>query len=187
MRLFLSIPLPDSLQRRLVQLQEELASFNWKVRWTPPEQLHLTLHFLGETPENLIEDLHHEMAALCHARWPFDLSAGGLGAFPSFENPRVLWAGLHDHGEKLKELFEASYRLLKGYRIFELRKEFTPHLTLGRVGELSQAWDPSPIKGLLPQWKNLGALPVENLRLMRSHLNKEGARHEVVESYALRG
>lgn len=187
MRLFLSLPLPPDLQKRLLALQDELASSDWSVKWTPPENLHLTLHFLGETPENLLEDFQHDLSAMSHARRPFDLGVGGLGVFPNWEDPRVIWVGLKDSAGKLEELFEASFKILKGYRTFELRKEFTPHLTIGRVGELSKAWDPRRIQGLMGQWEKLGKLPVEEIFLMRSHLNSEGLRHEVLQSYRLGG
>jgi 2'-5' RNA ligase len=185
LRLFLALPVPPELARRLGSLQDELASSDWKIRWTPPAKLHLTLHFLGETPENLLEDLHHELGALMHARRPFDLKVGGLGAFPSWEDPKVLWAGVSGPGAVLEELFAASYKILKNYRIFQLRENFTPHLTLGRVTDLSPAWEAGRLKGLLPQWNDLGRLPVEGLRLMRSRPGPADQDYEILQTYQL--
>jgi 2'-5' RNA ligase len=187
MRLFLAIPLPSELQKRLLTLQDELASSDWQLSLTPPENLHLTLHFLGETPENLLEDFHKDLSAMANSRRPFDLAVGGLGAFPSWENPRVIWVGLRDASKKLEELFEASYAILKGYRMFDLKREFTPHLTLGRVKELRPYWDPRRIQGLMGQWEKLGNLPVEEVLLMHSHGGSEGSRYEVLQSYRLGG
>jgi len=183
MRLFLALAVPSELQKRLQSLQEELASVDWQIRWTPPQKLHLTLHFLGETPENLLQDFHHELGALAHTRRPFDLQLGALGAFPSFEDPRVLWAGLRSSGDHLESLFEASYRILDRYRIFKLRKDFRPHISLGRVSELRQAWDSKRIEKLLPQWERLGFMEVADMRLMRSRLNEAGADYETIEIY----
>ena len=187
MRLFLALQLPPELQKRLLKLQEELESADWSVRFTPPEKLHLSLHFLGETPDNLLEDLRHDLGALMHARRAFDLSVGGLGAFPTLEDPRVLWAGVHGRGAALEDLFEASYKILKGYRIFELKREFTPHITLGRVSQLKASWDPRRLEGLMGQWEKLGRLPVDELALFKSQTHPDGAIYEKIQSYKLTG
>jgi 2'-5' RNA ligase len=186
-RLFLAIELPGRLRSRLEQLQEELQGMDWELRFSPPEKLHLSLHFLGETPDNLLEDLHHDLGALCHARRPFDLGVGGLGAFPNWADPRVVWAGVHDKAGSWRGLFEASFRILRGYRIFDLRREFSPHLTLARIGALKASWDPRRIQGLMPQWGDLGILPVQQLALMRSQPGEGGSVYRTLQTYPLTG
>jgi 2'-5' RNA ligase len=186
-RLFLAVPAPHNLQARLTALQSELEGMDWTLRFSPPEKLHLTLHFLGETPENLLEDLHHDLGAFFHSRRPFDLPLGGLGSFPNWEDPRVVWAGLDDQAGRWKDLFEASYRILRGYKIFGLRKEFSPHLTLARVSDLKVNWDPTRIQGLLPQWGRLGSLPVQHLALMRSQPGAGGSNYETLQEFKLVG
>ena len=135
---------------------------------SPPEDLHLTLHSLGATPLRLVDDLRRDLGALCHARRPFDLDGGGLGCLPDEAAPRLLYAGLDDPAGKLAELFEASRRVLNGYRLFKLRGDLAPHVPLARVTRLSAAWDPALLRGLARDWERLGPYPVERLRLMRS-------------------
>lgn len=185
MRLFLALAVSGGLQKRLQDVQDELASINWQVRWTPPPSLQLTLHVLGNTPENLLEDLHHDLGALAHARRPFDLKIGGVGVFPSWDDPRIIWAAVKDRATQLETLFEASYKVLDRYRHFELQKDLSPYLRLGSVSQLSPSWDPRRIEKLLPQWDDLGTMPVEALQLMRSRVSQDSAGDETVEIYKL--
>lgn len=188
MRLFLSIPIPDDLARSLVQVQLAAESAHWNLTLSPLENFHVTLHFLGETQTSLLEDLHHDLSACAHRLRPFDLNCGGLGAFPSFENPRVLWAGIEDKTGKLKELFEATRRVLNSYRLFKLEEELRQaHVTLARVNELKPGWDPKRLEAIFPQCQKIGRLPVEEIRLMQSQRTEHGSRYELVEKFILGG
>lgn len=186
LRLFLAAPCPPALAQRLAQLQSELAASTWDLALSRPEDLHLTLHFLGPTPERVLDDLKKELGAVCHARRPFDLDCGGLGCFPDGARPRVLWAGLRDPAGRLEELFQASRRVLNAYRLFQLRDGLVPHLTLARVRRLSAAWDPALLRGLAPQWGDLGRYPVESLRLMESAGSQDGPRYRSLAELELK-
>lgn len=185
-RLFLSVPCPASLSRRLEELSLGLEASTWTLRRSEAADLHLTLHFLGATPLRLVDDLKRELGALCHARRRFDLKVGGLGCFPDEQHPRVVYAGIQDSAGMLQELFQASLKLLNAYRLFALRADYRPHLTLARVEGLSAAWDPRLLRALSQQWKDLGAYPVEELNLMRSLLpGNQGPRYEALASLRL--
>jgi 2'-5' RNA ligase len=187
-RLFLAVPPPPHLLARLGPLLDELKADTWSLRPTEPDDLHLTLHFLGATPARLVDDLKREIGALCHARRAFDLQAGGLGCFPDDVRPRIVWAGVRDGSGKLRDLFQATRHALQAYRLFALPGDFVPHLTLARVDRLSAAWDPRLLRGLAPQWADLGDFPVEEVRLMRSREgSKDGPRYEVLASLGLGG
>lgn len=166
-RLFFAVPVPARLAARIEECLPSLDGDTWTLERSGPEDLHLTLHYLGDTPLTLVDDLKKEVGALCHARRAFDLKAGGLGCFPDESRPRVLWAGIEDRAGALRELFTVTRRVLNAYRLFQLREDFSPHLTLARVVWLSEAWDPRRLRALDEQWKSLGPFPVEELRLMR--------------------
>jgi 2'-5' RNA ligase len=185
-RLFLSLQPQPELIQRLLEVQAALPGDSWTLKTVPPEQFHLTLHFLGETPERLLEDLGKELGACANRFRPFDLACGGLGAFPHWEDPRVLWIGVHDRAGKLKELFEATKKILNSYRLFKLNEDFQPHLSLARVTDLKTSWDPAKIQGLLSQWEHLGKLAVEGFHLTQSHLGPGGAKHEVLKEFKLK-
>ena len=141
-RLFLAVPCPRRLSARLEGLQAELAAATWDLDLSLPEDLHLTLHYLGATPERVLDDLKKELGAVCHARRPFDLDCGGLGCFPDEADPRVVWTGIRDPAGRLEELFQASRRVLNAYRLFKLGDAFTPHLSLARVRRLERRLGP---------------------------------------------
>jgi 2'-5' RNA ligase len=185
LRLFLAAPCPPALAHRLGQLQAELAAATWDLAFSPPEDFHLTLHFLGATPARVLDDLKKEMGAVCHARRPFDLDCGGLGCFPDEARPRVVWAGVRDPAGHLEDLFQASRRALNAYRLFKLRDELSAHLSLARVQRLSAAWDPALLRGLARQWKELGPLPVDRLVLMESGGDREGPRYRPLAEFRL--
>jgi len=176
------------LQARLLELQRQLRASTWELQLSDPADFHLALHFLGATPERVVDDLKRELGAVAHAHRPFDLACGGLSCFSDEDNPRVVYASLHDSAAKLMELFEATRRVLNAYRLFKLRDELTPHITLARVTKLSAAWDPMLLRGLAPQWDKLGTYPVERMQLMQSHLGREGGpRYELLADLRLGG
>jgi RNA 2',3'-cyclic 3'-phosphodiesterase len=133
MRLFIAVNIPDGLRDKIAVLQDRLRSSGAAVRWAPKENLHLTLKFLGETPESRAAEVAGALRAALKGMAGPRIVLGGLGAFPRGPNPRVIWAGVKEGGERLKDaagcIEEALYRL--GFE--REAKEFTPHLTIARV------------------------------------------------------
>ena len=169
-RLYVAVPCPVGLANRLLELQSHLEADTWSLRLSDPRDFHLTLHFLGQTPNRVIDDLHRELGAVAHALRPFDLEVTGLGAFENWDDPCVIWAGVHDPAGKLAELFQATRRVLDSYRLFKLAERHAPHITLGRVKKISAAWDPRRLQALMEWKETLGVYPVEKICLMRSQV-----------------
>ncbi|MGH7441155.1 MAG: RNA 2',3'-cyclic phosphodiesterase [bacterium] len=187
-RLFLALAPSLDLRRKLGAMAETLQSDAWSLIPVESRDFHLTLHFLGATPARLVDDLKRDLGALCHARRPFDLRAGGLGCFPDDANPRVLWVGVLDRAGKLRELFEAARRVLDGYRLFKLPANFTPHFTVARVERLSASWDPRLLRGIARQWDDLGAFGIEEVLLRSSRTGAaQGPRYETLAALDLGG
>lgn len=125
-RLFAGLSLPESLRRRLALLAGGLPG----ARWTPPENLHLTLRFIGEVDETLADDID---AALSGVRSPaFSLELGGLGTFGGGRKPHHLWlgaahaAGLFALQEKIESALVRAGCPAEGRR-------FAPHVSLARL------------------------------------------------------
>ncbi len=151
---------------------------NLAVRWTPADNLHLTLRFLGDTDPARVGDLCRGMDGVCAEAPAFELQLAGLGAFPSVDRPRVLWAGVGGSGvpalHRLQKAMEGVMCEL-GWPS-ERGKAFHPHLTLGRVRELGKArpragWDTESV----PEQ----SFAVEELVLVRSELSPQGARYAI--------
>jgi 2'-5' RNA ligase len=145
---------------RLQELQNLLQAESWQVAWTDPSKFHLTLHFLGQTPLRVVDDLQRELSACLHGLRPFETGAEGLGVFPGADNPRVLWAGIRDPHGRLQDLFSRTHRVLSRYRLFPLAQSYTPHVTLGRVGQF-KGWDGRRLQALQAEIKALGRFAVE--------------------------
>lgn len=181
-RLYIAIPCPATLTSKLLELQSLLEADTWTLKRSDPLDFHLTLHFLGQTPARVFDDLRRELGAVAHARRPFDLAVRGLGAFPHWDAPGILWAGLVDPAGHLGELHHASLRVLNAYRLFKLEERYTPHITLARVKKISAAWDARRLQALDLK-ENLGVYPVEEIRLMKSQISP--LQDEILGSFRL--
>jgi 2'-5' RNA ligase len=180
-RYFLAVYPPRRLQAKLIEAQALLESKSWDLDPHKPETFHITLHFLGETPDKILPDLHHDLKALAGARRGFDIGLGGLGAFESWQNPRVIWARPRDPQGLLAELEDATRKRLNAYRLFKLREGFVPHLTLAHVRDLRPDYAAPKLEKLAEEIGELGVFHVDDFRLIRML----PGRHELVESYPL--
>jgi RNA 2',3'-cyclic 3'-phosphodiesterase len=198
-RLFLAVCLAPDVQRLVADEIAALAAEGWPVRWVQPETSHLTLHFLGETERERAELIRLALPDVVAAHAPFDLRTAALGVFPNFRRPRVLWLGLHGPVHRLQTLQQDLGRSLQELGFSVGDEPYHPHITLGRVrnddGERVRLRDlPDAVKDRFVD-RDSGAavappslpVPVREVVLMRSHLGKEGARHEPIATFPLDG
>jgi 2'-5' RNA ligase len=129
MRLFIALQLPEEVKAALAAAQARLP--DQAVRWTSPAAIHLTLQFLGEADEALVEPLVAALAAL--PAEPIRLRLAGLGAFPNSRQPRVVWAGVAGDTEALLRLQAAVTTATAPLGFAGEARAFKPHLTLGRA------------------------------------------------------
>ena len=124
-RLFIAVPVSDDVRLWAAGLIARLRRTGADYRWVAAENLHLTLRFYGSVPEDRIPDIEAAMRTAAQ-RPVFDISFSGLGAFASWENPRVVWVGVGDGIAQLCELAAALGPPEEG-------RPFSAHLTLGRM------------------------------------------------------
>jgi 2'-5' RNA ligase len=133
MRLFTGIDLPEEVAGNLNRLVERLRP-HAQFKWTPVYNLHLTTKFVGEWPEERIEDLISALQPLgAHA--PIPIQVEGLGWFPNPHNPRVLWAGVKA-GPELVQLAADTDKVTATLGIPKETKKYSPHLTLARIKDV---------------------------------------------------
>ena len=150
------------------------------MRWTRPENVHLTLKFLGEVPEGEIEQIGAALRKVCADRTPFDASLSSFGAFPSARRARVVWAGTGAGSEELRALtadVEAAFEPL-GFGRED--RAFVPHATLGRVRGKPVRLE---LPAVVPGEPEFGISRVE---LMESRLAAGGAVYETLLGLTLR-
>ncbi|MEA2053772.1 MAG: RNA 2',3'-cyclic phosphodiesterase [Candidatus Thermoplasmatota archaeon] len=174
MRTFISIDVGS--MKPLVELENELRE-GMNVKLVEPENIHLTLKFLGEIGEDIIPGIGEVMKGSLHGIKPFTASLHGVGAFPNLNYIKVVWVGLVDNGQ----MEEIASRLNNGLHEygFKNEKRFVPHATLARV---RSARGKEKLKELINKNrdKQFGEVNVECIRLKKSELTKEGPIYNTV-------
>lgn len=180
MRAFVAITPPDPVRDALLRVQETVPLG----RPVPEENLHLTLAFLDDQPEELLRELHDELAEI-HAM-PFDVELAGLGCFGGAA-PRILFAQVIPC-DALDRLHRTTVQAARRVGIHLPRERFRPHITLtrfaGRLSSLAQR----QLRGFLDIHATV-ALPgftVNDFALFQSTLRHGGALHEELARYELR-
>lgn len=188
MRAFVAVDVGAEARRAMrdAQHQLEAALPHGAVRWTKPDQLHLTLWFLGETPEEQLPALGHALTSALAGAMRFRLRLAELGAFPTPRSPRVLWVGL---AGDLPQLLDVQRRVAQTAGPFGDHQEprsFHPHLTLGRVSRPDAA-----VGRAFADWLAGGppitSCPweVEAVRLIQSVLRPTGAEYTELARFEL--
>lgn len=132
MRCFVAIELPASVRARLAWLQTQLADLDRSIRWTRPEQVHLTVKFLGEVPESQVPQICRTTVEVAGQLAPIPLIVDGTGCFPPGGPVRIVWAGIQGPPPELVTCHEAIERAFAQLGYPPEERAFRPHLTIGR-------------------------------------------------------
>lgn len=131
-RSFIAVDLDDEgVRRRLVAAQGLLSRTRADLKPVEEENLHLTLRFLGEVAQGLLDRIVEELSEVKFK--PFRAEIKGVGVFPRLSRPRVIWAGFTKGERELEELFKEIEPRLRGVGLRPERNPFHPHITLARV------------------------------------------------------
>lgn len=132
MRVFIAIEVPAAIQHQLAAIQEDLKPVTNSARWVAPESIHLTLKFIGETPEHQIPEIDSTLIGLT---WkPFTVSVHGVGFFPGNRSPRVFWAGLE--APSMEGLAQEIDTRIERLGFEREKRAFRPHITLARARDM---------------------------------------------------
>lgn len=184
MRLFVGINLPKKQRARIHSAARKLREEELPIRWIEPDNLHVTLKFLGEVRREHVPAVEEAIARVASSTPAFTTVLAGFGAFPTIRRPRVVWLGVGANPELrcLKQDLEWTL----GDVGFEAEtRAFHPHVTLGRAEAEGGAGAFRGLDELIAAMSFDDELKVHTLDLMRSHLSKEGARYSVVSGARL--
>ena len=132
-RTFISIPLPETIRNLQKSLQSAFSNNSGKIKWVHKDHMHLTLKFLGDTPESVLNDVRVVLDKIAKRTNPIYLQIKGTGCFPKKERPRILWAGIGGETHHLDTLVYEIQLELDGLGFFMDEKPYQPHVTLGRA------------------------------------------------------
>jgi 2'-5' RNA ligase len=195
MRVFVGLDIDDAIRQRIRRFMEGVNGFAPDARWVRPESLHVTLKFIGEKPNEAVEDIKGALSAI--RTEPIEVSFRGYGFFPTAKAARVFWIGI-ESGPQLFALAKAVDEATSALGIPKEDHPFAPHLTLARGGgrAATPRWrkDDTPNKNFQRLQEKLAALPSPDFGTMAAHefflyqsqLSRGGSRYTKIASFALR-
>ena len=183
-RCFIALEIPERIQNQLARIQGTLRNQIQKASWVKPSNIHLTLKFLGDVDPEELESIGEAIEGVASRHRSFALRVGGLGAFPNFARPRVMWAGVKVGGERVSVLAQDINVALSDCGFPLETKRFNPHLTIAR---LKERIDLRPYANQYRQYDHIdGAeMSVNTISLIQSQLHPTGAIYSTLQSYSL--
>jgi 2'-5' RNA ligase len=200
MRTFIAIELPASTLRAVRQVTQTLqqtfaeAGISRTARWTPPQNIHITLHFLGDTSPLQRNKIEADLALLARRHVPFDLTLSEIGAFPNLRQPNIIWCGASDLQTEspLARLQVNVEKLVIAAGFTAETRPFAPHVTLARsersaaredVHRLGLALQSAMLTSEVKNWSTV--FPVDQFVFMQSDLRPSGAVYTALGRFSL--
>jgi RNA 2',3'-cyclic 3'-phosphodiesterase len=176
-RSFIAIELPpevksdlDSLQKMLITKQQD-----W-IKWVSPESMHITLKFLGDVASDKIDEIKMGIEESSVGIPPFNLQIKGLGVFPNLKRMQIIWVGIAGDISYLKQIQKNIENNLSILGYPAENREFTPHLTLGRIRYSIPPLDQQKLAQLIEGYNFTSSheIQVNSINLMKSQLTPRG-------------
>ena len=186
-RTFVAVEVDDAVREMAAELAQELSGAGGDVKWVEPENMHLTVKFLGEVDSREVHEVCRAVASAAEPVAPFSLEFRGAGAFPNARRPRTLWLGTGEGSESLAVLAERVEKALHEIGYPREGRRFHAHLTLGRVrrggAELAR------LAELLGQYAEFdaGRTHVSQLAVFSSTLQRGRPAYDVLGRAKLKG
>jgi len=177
LRAFVAVEMPGPVRKALEEAQSDLKRLNIRARWVRPENIHLTLKFLGNIPVGHVASIGEVLRVVARAHGRFSLAAAGVGVFPDARRPKVIWAGLTRRPEALTPLQQDLDGRLAALGFPREEKPFRSHLTIGRFRAEGL---PGPVADAVKRYAavQFGTFTVDEIVLMKSDLRPEGPLYE---------
>jgi 2'-5' RNA ligase len=170
MRLFIALDITDAIRARITRFIEGVTGFAPDARWAKPESLHVTLKFIGEQPDEALDNIKQAIS-LIRAATP-EINFRGYGFFPTPKSARVFWIGM-ESGPQLAALAATIDDKLSALGIPKETRAFSPHLTLARgpggSGSPRRNKTDRPNRIFQHMQEKLSALPVPEFGTMSPH------------------
>jgi 2'-5' RNA ligase len=179
MRLFVAINLPATVREAVHADAAPLRAATSGIRWVAESALHVTLKFLGEQDDTLVDALRTSVEAVAARYATLSVETTGIGAFPNFRRPRVVWVGMTGK-QALQAIARDIDRTLVPLGIPPESRAFQAHLTLGRVRTELEAREAAALAAVAETVRTSRGFAVRTVDLMRSELGPGGSRYSVI-------
>jgi len=179
-RLFVALEIPCAVRDNLATLINDLRITAPKARWVRPENIHVTLKFIGETLPDKLENIRGALSGV-HSERPVELNFRGLDFFPNAKRPSVLWAGI-DASPNLSSLAGDIDCSLEKLGFPREQRAFVPHLTIARFQppRIQESLQSSIAQNI---GRDFGSLRTGEFHLIESKLKPSGAEYTTLESF----
>lgn len=185
-RLFLAISMEtndNGFQPLLSGLKSQLAHEK-RINWVKPDNIHLTLKFIGNTRSEQIPDIIDKVGTMLRKHKTFTMDFNRTGIFGSRYAPRVLWLGMQNTPQELYDLEEDTLSVFDELGFLRDRQNFVPHITLGRIKELCEKqYFQKVVSGI--EQKSYIRQEVREIILFQSILNPDGAIYKAIKKFEL--
>lgn len=185
-RSFLAFELPGDIGKEVKRISTEIRKTDLNAGWVKPENIHLTVVFIGTVDENDIKRIIQAVDKTADKYGPFEISLKGAGLFPNIKRPKVMWLGLDCDIRALGNLRDDLQKRLEPFGVEPEKRPFRPHLTIGRFRRPVK--DMSLLKRVLDEYSSSGSGPagrLEELVLFKSDLKPGGAVYTRIHSFPL--
>lgn len=182
-RIFIAIKVEPEKSFLSLSLSFKTGLSKESIKWINVDNVHVTLAFLGNTEESVIQQLILMLHEKCKGISPFELKMKGIGVFKNFADPKIIWTGV-EQSEKLSGLYNNILSGLKDLNINMDDKPFNPHITLGRIKHLS---DKESFRKIVEQYRDteIQTIPVNEVILYESVLYPTGPVYKPIMKTAL--
>lgn len=185
MRCFLAIELSEETRSAVAGLRERLRRAGANASWPRPENLHLTLRFLGDIDDTQQTGIARRIREPLSALHSPELIVRGTGAFPNLRKPAVIWVGIESPGSALAAVQDACEQAARAIGLDAEKKVFRPHITLARLREPYRAG--GLVRALEAESGFFGGeFTASNVTLFSSTLTPQGAVYTPLEHFLLR-
>lgn len=168
----------EEVLRRLAEAQEKLVKTGADLKPVNPENIHITMRFLGNIQPAMVDRIHGEMEQVAFT--PFDVEIRGVGAFPTIKYARVVWAGIQKGSEELRDVFDQLEPRLRNLGFKPDAKGFSPHITIARVRTGRNKAELAHCMNELADYQS-GVLKAECLKLKKSVLTPNGPMYSTLK------
>tara|TARA_Y100000758_G_scaffold303107_1_gene273032 strand:- start:1375 stop:1950 length:576 start_codon:yes stop_codon:yes gene_type:complete len=180
-RTFVSIPVPDAVSGLQDILRSAIPERFGHIEWVKKDLLHLTLKFVGDTPESSFKSIQDELEKIAKTTETIQLKIEGTGCYPIKERPRVLWSGITGEISKLEKLFKEIQSSLESLGFYKDDKPFHPHITLGR-SKYPQKRTPDIASFLAKSYDPI-SFRVEKIQFITSELFPNGPVYTILSTH----
>jgi len=183
LRTFISVSLPREIVNIKKMLQSTIDSKGAKIKWVRDGNMHLSLKFIGHTPEKSVDDLNTTLKSVTKEFSTISLSLVGPGCFPRPDRARTLWVGLAGELDKLNDFVDVINARLDPLGFPVQERKFIPHVTLARI-KYPQKYTPDVTQFLNTTFVEL-PMKISRINLMSSQLFSKGAVYTILGTHFL--